>query len=84
MELRKPDRVESPLLGGVYQSEGLREGFCFARILGFLKLVEQTKFHCSSHRSFFEPMLTEAETNGNARSGNLTFVIGSQADVGPI
>ena len=52
MQLRKPHGVEPPLLGGVYQREGLREGFCFARILGFLKLVEQTKFHRSSGHLF--------------------------------
>jgi hypothetical protein len=53
MQLCKPHGIEPPLLGGVDQREGLREGFCFARVLGFLKLVEQTKFHVSSHRSSF-------------------------------
>ena len=40
------------IIGGVYQREGLREGFCFARVLRFLKLVEQTKFHRSSGHLF--------------------------------
>jgi hypothetical protein len=40
MQLCKPHGVEPPLLGRVDQCEGLREGFCFARVLRFLKFME--------------------------------------------
>src|SRR5262249_37587226 len=67
MQLCKPHGIESPLLGGVDQREGLRKGFCFARVPRFLKFVEQTEFHrsCPIDRLF----LTATVDSSGRRNG---------------